>query len=142
MRRVVDVSQRLIGGVEHTGLIVIAIATIIAGVQEVMMMMEEGVVSLGHLLMMFLYMEVLSMVRHYLTTGTLPVRYPLYIGIVALTRFLVLDVKELGSVEVLSLAGATLILALAVLVVRFGHVKFPYSSGEDGTLKGGREHGN
>lgn len=135
IKRVVDISQRMIGGTEHVGLIVIAIATVIAAAQEVMMMVHEGAVTLGHLLMMFLYMEVLSMVRHYLSTGTMPVRYPLYIGIVALTRFLVLDVKELDSLRIFSLAGATLILALAVLVVRFGHVRYPYASGDDGAMK-------
>lgn len=135
----VEIGQRAMRGVEHVGLLVIAVATVIAAFQEVMMMVDEGLVTLGHLLMLFLYMEVLAMVRHYLSTGTLPVRYPLYIGIVALTRYLVLDVKELDSMQVLSLAAATLILALAVLVVRFGHVRFPYSSADDGAAVTSRE---
>jgi protein PsiE len=45
---------------------------------------------------------------------------------VALARFLLLDTKELDYLAVLALAGAILLLALAVLVVRFGHVRFPY----------------
>lgn len=128
---VVDIGRRAIHGVEYAGLLVIAVATIIATFQEVMMMVDEGMVTLGHLLMLFLYMEVLAMIRQYLSTGSLPVRYPLYIGIVALTRFLALDIKELESMQVLSLAAAVLILALAVLVVRFGHVRFPYIAPSD-----------
>lgn len=131
MKQVVALSQRVITQIEHVGLIIIATATAIAAGQEVLLMLDERVVSLGHLLLLFLYMEVLSMVRHYLSTGTMPVRYPLYIGIVALTRYLVLDMKELASMQVLSLAAATLLLALAVLVVRYGHVRFPYASGDE-----------
>lgn len=124
-------SHDLMGLFENAGLIVIAIATMIAAGSDVLSMFQHQAVTLGDLLMLFLYLEVLSMVRHYLSTGTMPVRYPLYIGIVALTRYLVLDMKELGSAEVLALAGATLMLALAVLVVRIGHVRFPYTTGDD-----------
>lgn len=130
-KTVFDFSQRTMETCEHLGLLVIAIATIIAAGADVGHMMGRGSVTLGDLLMMFLYLEVLSMVRHYLSTGTMPVRYPLYIGIVALTRYLVLDMKELASLQVLALAAATLLLALAVLVVRYGHVRFPYGGGDD-----------
>lgn len=126
-----DFSQRSMEAFEYIGLLVIAIATVIAASADVGHMVMRGAVTLGDLLMMFLYLEVLSMVRHYISTGTMPVRYPLYIGIVALTRFLVLDIKELTSLQVLALAAATLLLALAVLVVRYGHVRYPYSGGDD-----------
>ncbi len=129
-KTVSDFSQRVMEACEYLGLLIIAIATIIAAGADVSHMIMRNSITLGDLLMMFLYLEVLSMVRHYISTGTMPVRYPLYIGIVALTRYLVLDMKELASLQVLALAAATLLLALAVLVVRFGHVKYPYRSGE------------
>jgi protein PsiE len=129
-KTVTDLTLRAMLSFEYVGLVVIAIATVIAAAADVSVMVQRGSVMLGDLLMLFLYLEVLSMVRHYLTTGTLPVRYPLYIGIVALTRFLVLDIKELTSMQVLALAAATLLLALSVLVVRYGHVRFPYPSGD------------
>lgn len=135
MKRVSEFSQQIMASCEHVGLIIIAFATIIAAGADMMDMIASRAVTLGDLLMLFLYLEVLSMVRHYLSTGNMPVRYPLYIGIVALTRYLVLDMKELASTQVLALAGATLMLALAVLVVRYGHVRFPYPSGHDGTVK-------
>ena len=139
MKRITDFSQRAMALFENVGLIVIAIATLIAASQDVFSMLASRTVTLGDLLMMFLYLEVISMVRHYLSTGTMPVRYPLYIGIVAMTRYIVLDMKELASMQVVALACATLMLALAVLVVRYGHVKYPYPSGDDGSFKSRRD---
>ncbi|GBG15404.1 protein PsiE [Novimethylophilus kurashikiensis] len=138
-KQVTDFSQSVMENCEYLGLLVIAIATIIAAGSDVWRMVLRSSVTLGDLLMMFLYLEVLSMVRHYLSTGTMPVRYPLYIGIVALTRYLVLDMKELASMQVLALAAATLLLALSVLVVRFGHVKFPYGGVDEGGVHAKRD---
>lgn len=139
MKKITDFSQRAMALFESVGLIVIALATVIAAGQEIYGMLAIRAVTLGDLLMMFLYLEVLSMVKHYLSTGTMPVRYPLYIGIVAMTRYIVLDMKNLASMQVLALAGAALMLALAVLVVRYGHVRFPYPSGDDGSFKSNRD---
>lgn len=139
MKRVTDFSQRAMTIFEDVGLIVIAIATVIAAGQDIYGMLMARAVTLGDLLMMFLYLEVISMVKHYLSTGTMPVRYPLYIGIVAMTRYIVLDMKDLASTQVVALAAATLMLALAVLVVRYGHVRFPYPSGDDGSFKSNRD---
>ena len=135
MKKITEFIQQALGMCEHLGLIVIAIATLFAAGRDVSAMLLSHAVTLGDLLMMFLYLEVLSMVRQYLMTGTMPVRYPLYIGIVAMTRYIVLDMKELAYLQVVGLAAATLLLALAILVVRYGHVRFPYPSGDDGATK-------
>jgi protein PsiE len=84
------------------------------------------VVTLGDLLLMFLYLEVLSMVSHYFSSGRMPVRYPLYIGMVALARYLILEMKEMDGPRILMITAAILVLAFAVLVVRYGHLRFPY----------------
>jgi protein PsiE len=68
------------------------------------------------------------MVNAYWQSGQLPVRMPLYIGMVALARYLILDMKELTEWRMLAVAAAILMLGLAVLVVRYGHVRFPYES--------------
>ncbi len=49
-----------------------------------------------------------------------------YIGIIALARYLVLDMKSLEEWRILAIAAAILVLALAVLVLRYGHTRFPY----------------
>ena len=126
--RIMSVGGRLLAWVEVVGLVVIAIATVIAGIQEIMEMVERHEVNLGDLLLLFIYLEVLTMVGIYLQSGALPIRMPLYIGMVALARHLIIDMKEMTETAIIATSVAILILALAVLLIRFGHVRFPYSA--------------
>ena len=112
--------------VELAGLLIIAFATTVAIWQEAATMVEARKVTLADLLLMFLYLEVLAMIGQYFRSGHIPVRYPLYIAMVALARYLILDIKELTELRVMATAGAILLLTLAVLAIRYGHVKFPY----------------
>jgi len=112
--------------VEYLGLLVIAFATTVAMYGEVMGMVAARSVHLSDLLMMFLYLEVLAMIAEYFKSGQLPVRFPLYIAMVALARYLVLDLKEMNEWRMLAVALAILLITIAVLVVRYGHVRFPY----------------
>ena len=137
--------QLFVGGldlVEYIGLLVIGFATTVAMAQEIWVMVLARKVSLTDLLLMFLYLEVLAMAGRYLKTGQLPVRFPLYIGIVALARYLVLDVKDMNEWRMLGVASAILLLTISVLVIRYGHIKFPYEDAADGTLPGGRSSHN
>ena len=124
-------TQRGLSIVGQVVLIIIAIATIFAVLQEIMHIWEAKALTVADLLLMFLYLEVMSMLGHYLGSGNLPVSYPLYIGIIALARFLVLDVKELDAFRIWALSGSILLIALAILIVRYGHVKFPYTDKSD-----------
>ena len=108
-------------------LIVIAVATIFAIAQEIGHVWGAGSIAVGDLLMLFLYLEVISMLNHYLGSGNLPVRYPLYIGIISLARFLVLDIKDIDAFKMFALSGSILLIAAAILIVRYGHVRFPYT---------------
>ncbi len=112
--------------VEYAGLLVIAIATTIAMYQEAMVMVDSHRVTLADLLLMFLYLEVLAMIGQYLRSGQVQVRFPLYIGMVALARYLILDLKEMSEWRMLAVAAAIFLLTLAVLAIRYGHVRFPY----------------
>jgi protein PsiE len=112
--------------VELAGLLIIAFATTVAIWQEAAVMIEARKVTLADLLLMFLYLEVLAMIGQYFRSGHIPVRYPLYIAMVALARYLILDIKELTELRVMATAGAILLLTLAVLAIRYGHVNFPY----------------
>jgi len=120
----------VLGIIEHLGLAIIIIATVVAGIGEVNVMISAGVVTLGDLLLLFLYLEILAMVGLYYKSGKLPVRFPIYIAIVALARYLVLDMKNLDQWRLLGVAAAILLLALAVLAIRFGHTRYPYGDGE------------
>ena len=123
-------NQRLLLIAEHIGLMVIAIATVIAMASEVSAMVSAVRVALSDLLLLFLYLEVLAMVGAYYRSGKLPVRFPLYIGMVALARYLVLDIKGMEDWRMLAVTGSILLLTISVLVVRYGHVHYPYPNDE------------
>jgi protein PsiE len=118
--------------VQDIGLLIIGISTIIAVGIEVMVMIDARTVTLADLLLLFIYLEVISMVAIYLDSGKLPVRMPLYIAIVALARYLILDMKGLETWRILGVAAAALVLSVAVLVIRFGHTRFPYDKTDTG----------
>ena len=112
--------------IQDAGLFIIAIATVIAIGMEVKLMFNQGAVTLADLLLLFIYLEVLAMVSIYLKSGKLPIRIPLYIAIVALARYLILDMKDMDQWKMLVVGGTALILAVTVLAIRFGHIRYPY----------------
>ena len=118
--------NRAIVFAENVGLIIIAIATVIAVGIEVTSMISDKTVTLADLLLLFIYLEVLAMVAMYLESGKLPVRMPLYIAIVALARYLILDMKGMDSWRMVGISGAILLIAIAILIHRYGHTKYPY----------------
>lgn len=122
--------NRVLKIIEYGGLIVITIATLIAATQEIINMVAVGRVTLADLLLLFIYLEVIAMVAVYLDSGRLPVRMPLYIAMVALARYLALDVKGMDDWKVISVATAILVLAAAVLLIRYGKQRFPYPPGD------------
>ena len=112
--------------IEYLGLLVIGIATTVAMFHEVVVMVEAQRVQLADLLLMFLYLEVLAMIGQYFKSGQLPVRFPMYIAMVALARYLILDIKEMNEWRMLAVTSAIFLLTAAVLVIRYGHVRYPY----------------
>ena len=116
--------------VEYIGLFVIALLTVAAMVNEVWHMLQDTHVTLADLLLLFIYLEVIAMVSAYLKSGRLPVRMPLYIAVVALARHMILDMKDFETVRMLWVAIARLIIVIAILGIRFGHVKYPYGSSD------------
>lgn len=125
-----NVGGKALGMVEDLGLVLIALLTVIAMSSEVVTVIKNAQVTLADLLLLFIYLEVLAMVGLYLKSGRLPVRMPLYIVIVALARYMALDMKNLDTLRMLGLAGAILIVAIAILVIRYGHTKLPYGNSE------------
>ncbi len=125
-----DQAQTVLGFIEFLGLAVITVATVIAGIIEVNVMVDARNVTLADLLLMFLYLEILAMVSVYFSSGKLPVRFPIYIAIVALARYLVLDIKNLDHWHMIGVATSILLLTLAVLAIRYGHIKYSYGDKE------------
>ncbi|MEQ1674898.1 MAG: phosphate-starvation-inducible PsiE family protein [Candidatus Nitrotoga sp.] len=116
--------------VEHTFLLIIAIATVYAMVTEVNGMIVVEKATLADLLLLFLYLEVLAMVGQYYSLGKLSVRFPLYIAMVAMARYIIMDIKAMEDWRILAVAASILLVTLAVFMVRFGHARYPYPSDE------------
>lgn len=131
MKILKDITKNSLDVVQDIGLVIVAIATLIAFGAEIKLMVEQRAVTLADLLLLFIYLEVLAMVAIYLKSGKLPIRIPLYIAIVALARYMILDMKAMDSWRMLAVAGAALIMAITILVIRYGHVRYPYESGSE-----------
>jgi protein PsiE len=85
-------------------------------------MAAEGHASLGDILLLFIYLEFGAMIGIYFKTTRLPVRYLMYIAMTALGRVLIeiVGAEHRTGMVILVIAGAILLLSLAVLVLRFG----------------------
>ena len=127
--------MRLILLIERLGLLIVLAATVFAAGQEVMTMARNRQVGVTDLLLLFIYLEVVTMSAVYWRVGRLPVRMPLYIAMVALARHMTLDTQDFQPLAILAQSTAVLLLGGAVLVVRYGHTRFPYTDeGERETL--------
>ncbi len=127
--------------IELMVLCVIALATIVAIGQEVVHVIKVGLITLADLLLLFIYLEVLTMVVHYAREGKLPVRMPMNLAIVALTRYLIIDVKSMSDWRVATIALSTLLLAIAVIIVRWGQTQYSYDKkyNNSGELNGDKK---
>ncbi len=90
-------------------------------------MVQHGSASIEDILLLFIYLELGAMVGIYFKTEHMPVRFLIYIAITALTRLLidVVSVEHKPDLNLLYVAGAILVLAGAVLVLRYGSHKYP-----------------
>ena len=115
------------------GLFAIGACTIWAASHAFVGMLAKGSPELEDLLLLFIYLEIGSMVGIYFRTNHMPVRFLIYVGITALTRHMIVYVQNEAppNVGILILAGGTLIMALAVLVVRYASFRFSPASGDD-----------
>ena len=128
LREFVDPIGNLLSEIFHLlGLFAIGAATMWAALLAFSTMITKGQATLEDLLLLFIYLEVGSMVGIYFKTNHLPVRFLIYVGITALTRHMIVVVQRESAPDtgVLVLAGATLVMALAVLVVRFASFHYP-----------------
>jgi protein PsiE len=131
----------LTDGFHFLALSAIGAATVWAAGAAFYAMFQKGSPTIEDLLLLFIYLEIGAMVGIYFRTNHMPVRFLLYVGITALTRHLIGFVQHEDSPDlgVLILAGATLILALAVLVIRFTSNRFPSPIYGEGGRSGPRD---
>jgi protein PsiE len=121
------IGRFLTDGFHILALFAIGGATVWAAAAAFYAMVQKGSATIEDLLLLFIYLEIGSMVGIYFRTNHMPVRFLLYVGITALTRHLIgfVQHEEIADIGVLVLAGAILILAFAVFVIRFASNRFP-----------------
>ncbi len=111
--------ENIVKQIQLLALIIILIATIIAFGIEVYQMISIQKVTLADLLLLFLYLEVLAMVRVFWESQSIQITLPLFIAITALSRFIILQGKSINPEVLLYEAGAIVLIAIAILVLRF-----------------------
>jgi len=120
------------------GLFAIGAATVWAAIVFFLQLVSKGHASIEDLLLLFIYLEIGSMVGIYFKTNRMPLRFLIYIGITALTRHLIgwVNHEPKPDMGVIILSAGILILALSVLVIRFASYKYPSGVplGETGEL--------
>ena len=104
-------------------LIIILISTVVAVFIEIYNMYQLKTVTLADLLLMFLYLEVMAMVRVFWEQQSISITLPLLIAITALSRFIILQGKEMDPSALVYESGAILLIAIAIVVMRLRHSK-------------------
>ena len=113
-----------IRNIQLVAVLAVLVATIVAFFVELSTMYETKTIGLADLLLMFIYIEVLGLVRSYWETRSVRITYPLVIAITALARYIILQDKESDPTNLIYIALAILIVSIATVVVRFRNSKY------------------
>ena len=100
---------------------IILVSTIIAVGIEIKTMFLNQSVTLADLLLMFLYLEVMAMVRVFWDQQSISITLPLLIAITALSRFIILQGKEMDPSALVYEAVAIVLIAGAIVILRLRH---------------------
>ena len=113
-----------IRNIQLVAVIVVLVSTIIAFFLEMKEFYEKKNITLADLLLMFIYIEVIGLVRSYWETQSVRITYPLIIAITALARFIILQDKESDPANLIYISLAILIVAIATVIIRFRNSKY------------------
>ena len=100
---------------------IILLSTVIAAGIEIKTMLINQSVTLADLLLMFLYLEVMAMVRIFWAQQSITITLPLLIAITALARFIILQGKEMDPAALVYEAIAIVLIAGAIVILRLRH---------------------
>ena len=113
-----------IRNIQLVAVLIVLFATVIAFFLEIHEMYENRDINLADLLLMFIYIEVIGLVRSYWETRSVRITYPMIIAITALARFIILQDKDQDPTNLIYISLAILIVALATVIIRFRNSKF------------------
>ena len=122
----------LIKFTEKTLLVIIAVLTVLATLEEVLKIYNANSVQLADLLLLFIYTEVLGMIGIFFVSNRIPITLPIFIAMTAIARLIILQGKEMDMSFLLFEAGAIVLLAISVLIVRYKPSKtYSYQTDDD-----------
>ena len=113
-----------IRNIQLVAALIVLFATVLAFILEIKEMYVNGTVNLADLLLLFIYIEVIGLVRSYWETRSVRISYPLVIAITALARYIILQDKNDDPATLLYIALAILIVALSTVIIRFRNSKY------------------
>ena len=113
--------EKITKNLQFALLTIILVSTIIAVGIEIKAMYVNQDVGLADLLLMFLYLEVLAMVRVFWDQQSISITLPLLIAITALARFIILQGKEMNPSGLVYEAVAIVLIASAIVILRLRH---------------------
>ena len=113
-----------IRNIQLVAALIVLIATVLAFFLEINEMYANRTVSLADLLLLFIYIEVIGLVRSYWETRSVRISYPLVIAITALARYIILQDKNDDPATLLYISLAILIVALSTVIIRLRNSKY------------------
>ena len=108
---------------EKIVLSVLIVCTIIAIGMEVQGMITVYKVTLADILLLFIYIEIIGMIKEYWVSKMIRMSYPLFIAMTALARMIIMQRKDVDPSAYVYESVAILILAIAIVVLRVRHME-------------------
>ena len=116
--------SKTIRNIQLTAVLILLISTVIAFIIEMITMYKNQTITLADLLLMFIYIEVIGLVKSYWETRAVRITYPLVIAITALARFIILQDKESDPTNLIYISLAILIVAISTVIIKFRNSKY------------------
>ena len=108
---------------EKLVLSVLIVCTIIAIGMEIQGMIAVNKVTLADILLLFIYIEIIGMIKEYWVSKMIRMSYPLFIAMTALARMIIMQRKDVDPSAYVYESVAILILAIAIVVLRVRHME-------------------
>ena len=108
---------------EKIVLSVLIVCTIIAIGMEVQGMIAVYRVTLADILLLFIYIEIIGMIKEYWVSKVIRMSYPLFIAMTALARMIIMQRKDVDPSAYVYESIAILIIAIAIVVLRVRHME-------------------
>ena len=102
---------------------VLIVCTIIAIGMEVQGMIAVSKVTLADILLLFIYIEIIGMIKEYWVSKMIRMSYPLFIAMTALARMIIMQRKDVDPSAYVYESVAILIIAIAIVVLRVRHME-------------------